>query len=283
LREVGQAAFPPLTVTREGVQLTDQPHGPQSVPWRQVAAYERVGGRLVIDLAQPAVPASAVPPAAFDAITANVIAAERLMDQTDPTTPPVRAAPQVAADVGTGQAWARAKSRRTRVRTAVQGTLVTVVILGGLAILNGQSSHLDAVCHGQAAAGTAPYNGGPGQHPVDVEGDDGLTSAEVLPPDLVPARRADVQLVACVTSVQTPSVAATCQYTAATGTMYWENYTITVYAASTGRRLAGPVTVQGGNITCPDATLAGKGQSTVTQHSLLDDSQLLNAISRYAG
>ena len=99
---------------------------------------------------------------------------------------------------------------------------------------------------------------------------------------IITNHRADVRLVACVTSVQTPSVATTCQFTAATGTMYWENDTISRYAASTERRLAGPVTVPGGNITCPDATVVGQGQSAVTEHSLLDDSQLLNAIGRYA-
>jgi hypothetical protein len=284
LRDTGQATFPPLTVTAAGVQAADKPPGQQVLAWSQVGAYERVGGWLVIELAQPAEPATAIPtPAWFGGVVANVIAAERLMDQADPTTPPAVAAALVAKDVRDVRYRAMDKGRRVRVRAALQGVLVAVVLLGCAAIIHGQSLKLQVACRGDGVAGTAPYHGGPGPHPVDVEGDDGLGSAEVLPPDLVPARRSDVQLVACITSSPTSTVAATCQFFGATGTMYWEDYTITLHAASTGQVVTGPATVQGSNTVCPDATVVSGNQSSVTLYSLLQDSQLLGVISRYAG
>jgi hypothetical protein len=283
LRETGQAAFPPLTITQEGLQLTDRPPGPQAVAWSQVDSYARDGGRLVIDLAPPATPSVMPAPEWFDGLVANAIAAERLMDQTDPTTPPAVAAAQVAADVRAGRDLARARGRRVRVRAVLPSALALVVVLAGLGIVHGQSGQLDVVCHGQAAAGTAPYHGGQGPHPVDVEGDPPFGSAELLPPDLVPARRADVQLVACVIPSKTSSLVTTCQYYGAIGDMYSMNYTITLYAASTGKVLAGPTTVQGGDATCPDETLVGGGEKTVDLYSLLNNDQLLDVIGHYAG
>ena len=283
LRETGQAAFPPLTVTREGLQLTDRPQGPQAVAWSQVDSYARDGGRLVIDLAPPATPSAVPPPEWFDGLVANAIAAERLMDQTDPTTPPAVAAAQVAADVRAGRDLARARGRRVRVRAVLPSVLALVVVLAGLGIIHGHSGQLNVVCHGQAAAGTAPYQAGPGTHPVDVEGDSPFGSAELLPPDLVPARRADVQLVACVIPSKTSSLVTTCQYYGAVGDMYVTNYTITLYAASTGKVVTGPTTVQGGDTTCPDETLVGGGEKTVDLYSLLNNDQLLDVIGDYAG
>ena len=83
LRDGGQAQFPPLTVTREGVQVTQSPQGQRAAAWSDIDSYERVGGRLLISVTQPE---AGTPVRWSDVVVANAIAAEALMDETDPTT-----------------------------------------------------------------------------------------------------------------------------------------------------------------------------------------------------
>jgi hypothetical protein len=217
-----------------------------------------------------------------DVVVANAIAAEALMDETDPTTPPANAAALVSRDVSKAQVQALRRRRKARGRARASAVLATALLAIGLVVVVRSSNGLAVVCQGDGASGTAAYTPGPGPHPVQIEGDS-LETEDVLASDLIPASRADVQLVACISSFETSDLATTCQYIGASaGTpLYYTDYTLTLRAASTGAVVAGPMTVQGSNDTCPDDVF-GTGDQPDAQYSLLDDNQLLNFVDPVA-
>jgi hypothetical protein len=143
-------------------------------------------------------------------------------------------------------------------------------------------------CGGMASAGAAPY-AGPGPHPVDFEGDSNFSAngnadasiadaglyggdmdvfdlngilqsssanARIEPANWVPASAARVQLVACVTMGTTTTGAGSCRYTNKHATMDAARYTLTLYVARTGRKLAGPVSLQGSDHACPGLAIS---------------------------
>jgi hypothetical protein len=279
LRDAGRAQFPPLTVTREGVQVTQRSQGRRAAAWSEIDSYERVGGRLLIGVTQPGTDTLV---RWSDAVVANAIAAESLMDETDPTTPPENAAALVSREVSRARVQALRRRRRARARVPVSAVLVTALFAIGLVIVVRSSGGLGVVCQGDGASGTAAYTPGPGPHPVQIEGDS-LETEDVLPSDLTPASRADVQLVACISFFETSDLASTCQYVGASaGTpLYYTDYTLTLRAASTGAVVVGPTTVQGSNATCPDEIFA-TGNQPDAQYSQLDDSQLLSFVDPVA-
>jgi hypothetical protein len=279
LRDGGRAQFPPLTVTREGVQVTQGPQGQRVAAWSDIDSYERAGGRLLISVTKPE---AGTPVRWSDLVVANAIAAEALMDETDPTTPPANAAALVSRDVSKARVQALRRRRKARGRARASAVLVTALLAIGLVVVVRSSNGLAVVCQGDGASGTAAYTPGPGPHPVQIEGDS-LETEDVLASDLIPASRADVQLVACISSFETSDLATTCQYIGASaGTpLYYTDYTLTLRTASTGAVVAGPVTVQGSNDTCPDDVF-GTGDQPDAQYSLLDDNQLLNFVDPVA-
>lgn len=166
-------------------------------------------------------------------------------------------------------------------------------------------------CGGIASAGAAPY-AGPAPHPVDFEGDNNFSAtprdyhdlqdagldggdmdvfelngvlnsssadASIEPASWVPASAARVQLVACVTMDTSTTTVGSCPYTGKRATLEAAQYTLTLYVARTGRKLAGPVTLQGNDKTCP--ALATSYGSSLTVYASLGLNQVEAIIGTY--
>jgi hypothetical protein len=167
-------------------------------------------------------------------------------------------------------------------------------------------------CGGTASARAAPY-AGPAPHPVDFEGDNNFSAtprryqfdqqgggldggdmdvfelngvlnsssadASIEPASWVPASAARVQLVACVTMDTSTTTVGACQYTGKRATLDAARYTLTLYVARTGRKLAGPVTLQGNDKTCPG--LATSYGSSLTVYASLGLNQVQAVIGQY--
>ena len=163
-------------------------------------------------------------------------------------------------------------------------------------------------CGGIASAGAAPY-AGPAPHPVDFEGDNNFSAtprdyqdadldggdmdvfelngvlnsssanASIESASWIPASAARVQLVACVTMDTSTTTVGSCQYTGKRATLDAAQYTLTLYVARTGRKLAGPVTLQGSDKTCPG--LAISYGSSLTVYASLGLNQVEAIIGKY--
>lgn len=154
-----------------------------------------------------------------------------------------------------------------------------------------------AVCGGTGSPGAARYTG-PGPHPVDFEGDANFVGAggtadvsdndgtllatstdtsDIEPPGWAPASAARVQLVACVTTDYTATMVESCKYDTGPVALDAARYTLSLYVARTGRRLAGPVTVEGSDRACPATAV------TVTSNPAVYTSLGLNQIEAIIG
>jgi hypothetical protein len=270
----GRADYPPLTITPAAI-FVYRKTGSVNAPWAAVDSYQRTGGRLVINAFVNDPARGRVVKEWFRGLVADATAAGQLIDATDPGTP--RAAP------------ARRPAPRRRGRW--QPILFTVMVLGGALIttihppVNGLG--YAGVCSGQKAA-QASADVGAGPHPIDFEGGSGgfggvSDNAGVLAgesPDWIPANAAAVQLVACVTGTQTDTQITTCQYTNGPDVpMDDEQYTISVYAALTGARVAGPQTISGDDSTCPATVTTTNGDGPSAFYSSLTFSDVDSAVA----
>ena len=278
-----QADFPPLAVTAAGLYVNPG-KGTIHAPWAAVDSYSHVGGVLVINAFVNDAAKGRVAKQWFRGLVTDATAADWVMDAAnpDPDTPqPEKAAELLVEDIAdeTEQLWQR--SRRQRRRTALHGAAFAAVVIGGAAVT---TIHLPrhglgyaAVCGGKAASRAAAYVPGSGPHPIDFEGGSGGfagvdDNAGVLTdenPQWVPASAAEVQLVACVTGVKTDTQVDTCSYTTADVPMKAEHYTISVYAARTGTKVAGPIEIDGDDSSCPESIITHNGQGPSSFHTKL--------------
>ena len=311
LSQAGRASFPPLAVTADGLRVL---HGQaeDAVPWSQVDAYSRTGdGRLLIDVipADGSTGQPGVPVPWFSGLVPDVIAAERLMDETDPASEPASAERLVATDVVAGLTEARQRAARGRAYAVVNGTLAAVLLIaslafagvsrgGGTVSAGTAPAGLQGVCDGTPDSLAAPYTG-PGPHPVDFEGDAGATSVnlaenvqdgtftnnagpQALPGSWVPAGVSDTQMVACISTGSPGDTATTCQYVVSgMATLYYQSYTIRLWEARTGTQLGVPVTLQGNDTTCPRNITYQPGQPPPDLYSSLTAAQVQQAIGKY--
>jgi hypothetical protein len=149
------------------------------------------------------------------------------------------------------------------------------------------------VCGGTGSPSAAPYTGS-GPHPIDFEGDVGIyfgdidvtdsdgtlatsTGTEIEPAGWTPFNAAQVQLVACITTDFTATKVGSCVYSSGSLPLDAAKYTLTLYVARTGQKLAGPVTVQGSDQTCPATVL------TYEKHPAVYTSLGLNQIEAILG
>ena len=147
---------------------------------------------------------------------------------------------------------------------------------------------LAAVCTGTPVPGAVAYTGA-GPHEVafydlpiqpDTFGsDDGVIAEEPSgwngPPE-------DVQLVGCV-AVSAGPVATTCEYGAIPEpmTMHWGEYTITLYRATTGAKVA-VAKIQGSDDSCPATIAAPTGDNgPAPENSDFTSDQLDKALGSY--
>ena len=154
-----------------------------------------------------------------------------------------------------------------------------------------------AVCGGTGSPSAAPYTG-PGPHPVDFEGDANFVGAggtadvsdndgtllatstdtsDIEPSGWAPASAARVQLVACVTTDFTAAKVGSCKYDTGLVALDAARYTLSLYVARTGRKLAGPVTMEGSDHACPATAI------TVTSNPAVYASLGLNQIEAIIG
>jgi hypothetical protein len=288
----GRADYPPLAITPAGV-FANPGSGTVHAPWAAVDSYQRTGGSLAISafVSDPA--QGRTVREWFRGLVADATAAERLMDATDPdpATPQADAAALVAADLAAGAVQVRRRASRRRWRVVIRQAIpYTALVVGGalLATIHPPVNGLGyaGVCSGEKAAQAAAYTGS-GPHPIDFEGGSGgfagvTDNAGVLEgesPDWAPASAAAVQLVACVTGTQTLTQLDTCQYTGQDVPVDDEQYTISVYAAQTGARVAGPQTIDGDNWTCPDTITVVNGSGPSAFYSSLTLSDVDSAVA----
>jgi hypothetical protein len=156
-----------------------------------------------------------------------------------------------------------------------------------------------AVCRGRGSRRAAPDTG-PGPHPVDFEGDAGFVgvggtadvidndgilqststdTSDIEPPGWAPARAALVQLVACVRADYTATKVGSCKYYTQRAPLDVARYTISLYVAQTGQRLAGPVTVAGSGKACPGTAIVDAGNPAV--YTSLGTHQIEAIVGKY--
>jgi hypothetical protein len=219
--ETGQATFPPLTITAKTVVAVIKENERQQATWERIDSYVRTDGSIRIDISAAK---TGIPGRWISRFVANAIAAERLMDQIDPTTPQADVKSMVAQDVATGLTQARKRGRRARRLVALQdipmaAVLVALIPLANISTTSGYGYQV--VCDGTGSTAATSYNEGrAGPHPIDFEGDkgfgnanlnlhdangrlDGINDTLIEPASWVPANRGAVELVACVTTSPT--------------------------------------------------------------------------------
>jgi hypothetical protein len=287
----GRADYPPMAITAAGV-FANPGSGTIHAPWAAVDSYQRTGGSLVINAFVSGPAQGRTVKRWFAGMVADAIAADRLMDATDPgpgTPQADAAAALVAGDIAAEAAQLPRRAARRRRKVISHAIPFTAVVVGCAFVttINPPTNGLGyaGVCSGQKAAQAAPYTGS-GPHPIDFEGGSagfaGVTdNAGVLDgesPDWVPASAAAVQLVACVTGTQTSTLLDTCQYTTTNVPMNDEKYTISVYAARTGAQVGDPQTIDGDDDTCPDSVLTHNGAGPAAFYSTLTESDVEGAV-----
>ena len=290
----GQADFPPVAVTAAGV-FANPGTGTIHAPWTAIDSYTHVGGVIVISAFVKDAAKGRVAKQWFRGLIADATAADWLMDATnpDPTTPQLRkAAELLVEDIADETAEVGKRLRKDRRQTALQGAAFAALVIGGAAIttihLPTHGLGYTAACSGHGASRAAPYAPGNGPHPIDFEGGSGgfagvSDDAGVLNGEYVgwaPAKATDVQLVACVTGVQTDTLVANCEYLDGTTVpMDLERYTISVYAARTGAQVLAPHEIDGDDSVCPDRIDKVNGQAPSEFYTTLGLTTVQSAVA----
>jgi len=290
-----QADFPPMAVTAAGI-FADQGKRTVHAPWPAVASYAHDGGVIVVSAFVKDAAKGRIAKEWFRALVADATAADWLMAATDPdpTTPPAeKAADLLAKDIADEQAEVRRRSRKDRRQAVFGGAAFAAVVIGGAAIttihLPRHGLGYTAACDGHGASRAAAYvPGGGGPHPIDFEGgSDGFAgvddNAGVLDGEYVgwaPAKATDVQLVACVTGVQTETLLDNCPYSSGANIpMKLEQYTISVYAARTGAQVLAPHEIDGDDSACPDTITVVNGRAPSDFYSKLTLTTVQSAVA----
>ena len=290
----GQADFPPLAVTGAGV-FVNPGKGTIHAPWAAIDSYTHVGGVIVVSAFVQDAAKGRIAKEWFRGLIADATAADWLMDATspDPATPqPEKAAELLAEDIADEAAEVRQRSRKDRRQAVLHGAAFAAVVIGGAAVttihLPAHGLGYTAVCGGHGASRAAPYVPGRGPHPIDFEGGSGGfagvgDNAGVLDGEYAgwaPAKATDVQLVACVTGVQTDTVVDNCPYSSGANVpMELEQYTISVYAARTGAQVLAPHEIDGDDSTCPETITTENGRGPSDFHTKLALSTVQSAVA----
>lgn len=93
--------------------------------------------------------------------------------------------------------------------------------------------------------------------------DTSTDSSDIEPKGWTPARADQVQLVACVKADYTATKVGSCKYYTQRAALDVALYTLNLYVAQTGQRLAGPVTVAGSDRACPGTAIIDAGNPAV--------------------
>ncbi|WP_194910666.1 hypothetical protein [Catenulispora rubra] len=291
----GQADFPPMAVTAAGV-FVNPGKGTIHAPWAAIDSYTHVGGVIVVSAFVNDAAKGRIAKQWFQGLVADATAADWLMDATnpDPGTPAAeKAAELLAEDIADDAAEVGKRWQKHRRQVVLQGAAFAAVVIGGAAIttihLPTHGLGYTAACSGHGASRAAAYvPGGGGPHPIDFEGGSGgfagvSDNAGVLDGEYVgwaPAKATDVQLVACVTGVQTDTLLANCVYVGgASVPMDLEKYTISVWAARTGAQVLAPREIDGDDSVCPDTITTVNGRAPSEFYSTLSLTTVQSAVA----